>query len=71
MLLHDWRYKQNKIDQFLESKNRNQNNLIEQSKIRKSSTPIPRLVAEKTDKAREKEKKKSHRFEVGGGFGSF
>ena len=54
MLLHDWRYKQNKIDQFSESKNRKQNNPIEQSKIHKSSTPIPCLVAEKTDKAKEK-----------------
>ena len=62
MLLHDWRYKQNKIDQFSESKNRKQNNPIEQSKIHKSSTPIPCLVAEKTDKA--KEKKKSHPSEV-------
>ena len=54
MLLHDWRYKQNKIDQFSKSKNRNQNNPIEQSKIHKSSTHIPRLVAEKTDKAKKK-----------------
>ena len=54
MLLHDWRYKQNKIDQFSESKNRKQNNPIEQSKIHKSSTHIPRLVAEKTDKAKKK-----------------
>ena len=30
-----------KIDQFSESKNRNQNNPIEQCKIHKSSTPIP------------------------------
>ena len=70
MLLHDWRYKQNKIDQFSESKNRNQNNPIEQSKIHKSSTHIPRLVAEKTDKAKKK-KKKPHQSEVDGGFGSF
>ena len=63
MLLHDWRYKQNKIDQFSESKNRKQNNPIEQSKIHKSSTHIPRLVAEKTDKAR---KKKSNLSEVDG-----
>ena len=54
MPLHDWRYKQNKIDQFSESKNRKQNNAIEQSKIHKSSTHIPRLVVEKIDKAKKK-----------------